>query len=398
MSPVLIFDPACPAPYSRRTLDEAALGGTEATVVRVAEALDALVMQHNRAEVEGRYRPAARAAAAGDLPGHEPAEKLLTPRDESRASPAHHVEHLVVLRDPRAIQPLCERFPGARPYLWLHDLVRQGSKRGRRLAAAAGVLARRGVTIVCVSDFQRAQAEAVLAQAGVAGRIRAVTIYNPIDDGLVPNGAPVDADKLVFFSSPNKGLAFALDAFRAIRRELPRMRFCIGNPGYKSLLMAGVQSAGATVLRRSAAGVGIEWLGPLPHARILAEVRTALCVFYPNFVLPETFGLVLAEANAVGTPVLTHDCGAAAEVLRDPRQLLPVAPAARRYERAARFVPGALRPALAAWAARRGVFEPYVDRIRAWRGGERPLVAPDPRFRLTAVARRWRALLDGTLA
>lgn len=384
MSPVLFYDPGCPAPYSRRTLETAALGGTEATVVRIAEALDAEVMQHNRTDAEGRYRPAD-PAARGSL-GHEPAGELPARRGESRGGPAHRVEHLVILREPRAVLPLCRRFPGARPYLWLHDLVRLGSKRGRRLAASAGTLARLGVTLVCVSDFQRSQAQAVLARAGVANRVRAVTLYNPVEDALEPDAAPVDPEKLVFFSSPNKGLAFALDAFRAVRREYPRMRLCVGSPGYKSARQAGI------------AGVpdGVEWLGPLPHARILREVRTALCVFYPNFVLPETFGLVLAEAKAVGTPVLTHDCGAAAEVLADPRQTLPVAPAAQGFERAARLVPAALRPALAAWAARRGVFDPYVARIKAWRGGDRPRTVPDPRFRLTAVAEQWRALLNGS--
>jgi glycosyltransferase involved in cell wall biosynthesis len=365
MSPVLFFDPGCPAPYSRHTLEQAPLGGTEATVVRIAEALDAQVMQHNRTQPEGRYRP------AGAL----------------RSEPAPGVEHLVVLRDPRAIQPLCARFPRARPYLWLHDLVRPGSKRGRRLAAAAQTLARLGATLVCVSDFQRAQAEAVLARARVAGRVRAVTIYNPIDAALAPSGAAIDPEKLVFLSSPNKGLPFALDAFEAVRHALPGMRLAVGSPGYKSFRDAGLGG-------RAGALRGVEWLGPVPHARALEEVRTALCVFYPNFVLPETFGLVFAEASAVGTPVLTHDCGAAAEVLADPRQLLPVAPAARRYERMARLFPGALRPMLAARAERRGVFEPYLERIRAWRS-DRPSPRPDPRFRLAAVAERWRALLNG---
>src|SRR5579884_2370802 len=66
MSPVLFYDPGCPAPYSRRTLETAALGGTEATVVRIAEALDADVMQHNRTEADGRYLPAS--AAIGGSP------------------------------------------------------------------------------------------------------------------------------------------------------------------------------------------------------------------------------------------------------------------------------------------------------------------------------------------
>ncbi|HEY2591155.1 MAG TPA: glycosyltransferase family 4 protein [Steroidobacteraceae bacterium] len=368
MSAVLFFDPGCPTPYSRRTLEQAALGGTEATVVRIVEALDAEVMQHNRTESEGRYRPGSLSTGTSPVP------------------PARGLEHLIILRDPRAVPPLCARFPGARPYLWLHDLVRPGSKRGRRLAAAAGALAQLGVTLVCVSEFQRAQAQAVLERAGAAMRVRAVTIYNPIDDTLIPSDEAVDTEKLVFLSSPNKGLPFALDAFEAVRHALPGMRLCVGSPGYKSFRDAGV--------RGPAAGTsGIEWLGPLPHARAVAEMRSALCLFYPNFVLPETFGLVFAEANAIGTPVLTHDCGAAAEVLADPRQLLPVAPAARRYERTTRLLPGALRPMLAARAERRGLFEPYVERVRTWRS-DRPRVSADPRFRLAAVAERWRALLN----
>ena len=362
MSPVLFFDPGCPVPYSRRTLEQAALGGTEATVVRIAEALDAQVMQHNRGEREGRYLPAV---------------------DDPR------VEHLIVLRDPRRVRPLCARFAGARPYLWLHDLVRPGSKRGRRLAAAARTLADLRATLICVSDFQRKQAEAVLERAGVAGQVSAITIYNPIDDALAPNGADVDREKLVFLSSPNKGLGFALDAFAAIRRALPDMRLCIASPGYKSLRAAGV----ARLADRRAATSGVEWLGALPHERALEEARSALCVFYPNFVLPETFGLVFAEANAVGTPVLTHDCGAAAEVLGDARQLLPVAGALRRYERTARLLPGPLRPMLVFRAERRGLFEPYVERVRAWHSA-RPRVTVDPRFRLAAVTERWRALLN----
>jgi hypothetical protein len=44
-------------------------------------------------------------------------------------------------------------------------------------------------------------------------------------------------------------------------------------------------------------------------------------------------------------------------------------------------------------AAAMGMFEPYVERIRAWRNGGRPSVVADPRFRLSAVTARWRELL-----
>ncbi|HTT01625.1 MAG TPA: glycosyltransferase family 4 protein [Steroidobacteraceae bacterium] len=355
---ILFFDPNCQKPYSARTLMEEALGGTEASVARIAETLGARVMQHNRGAPDGRFLPPA---------------------------PSAGIKHLVILRDPRTVQAISARYPGARVYLWVHDLMRPGGKRGRRLAASAATLAELAVTVVCVSDFQRRQVEAVLARVPAGRRVRAVTIYNPVDDRLAPDGSPVDAGKLVFFSSPNKGLAFALDAFQAARRSMPDLHLRVGSPGYKSLRRARMQSVEGGI-------DGVEWLGALPQARILAEVRTALCVFYPNFVLPETFGLVLAEAKAVGTPVLTHDCGAAGEVLDDPRQTLPIARSQRLYERAARSIPSGYRRYVAPLADRLGVFDAYVERVRAWRNGARPHIGPDARFRLSAVAERWRAL------
>jgi hypothetical protein len=48
MRPVLFYDPVCQEPYDTRTLRTAAMGGTEATLTRVADALDAFVIQHNR--------------------------------------------------------------------------------------------------------------------------------------------------------------------------------------------------------------------------------------------------------------------------------------------------------------------------------------------------------------
>jgi len=106
---------------------------------------------------------------------------------------------------------------------------------------------------------------------------------------------------------------------------MPDLRLVVGNPGYKSGCDA----------RRA----GVELLGPQPQARIHAEARSALCTFVPNFVIPETFGLVFAESHALGTPVLTHDCGAALEVVGDPRQVLPLTPAYRLYEAAVGSLP-----------------------------------------------------------
>jgi glycosyltransferase involved in cell wall biosynthesis len=352
MAPLLFFDPLCPRPYGDASLRVGGLAGTEASTVRIAAALDAWVAQHNRTEVEGRYRPPSAVA---------------------------HVRHVVVLRDPRALKAAARLFPGARLTLWVHDRIEPGSSRSRWFAAAAAELRALQPDIVCVSDWQRERVAATVLKLKGCERIAVRRIYNPVDDVIVPDATPFDPDRLVFLSSPNKGLPFALDAFRALRRRFPQLRLAVANPGYKSFAATGL--------------AGVEWLGSLPHARVLAEARTALCTFSPNFVIPETFGLVFAESHAVGTPVLAHDCGAAREVLVDPAQLLPVTLGLRAYEAPLHRLEPGWRAAAALAADRLGLFDRYVERIARWRDGGRPRVGPDPRFRLSVIAAEWRAHL-----
>ncbi|MBV9695576.1 MAG: glycosyltransferase family 4 protein [Gammaproteobacteria bacterium] len=352
MSSLLFFDPSCQQPYDTGTLLAKASGGTEASLTRIADALGAYVMQHNRTEPSGRYLP------PQPLPG---------------------IDAVVLNRDARALPRVRMLFPNARFFLWVHDQLRPHSKRGRRLARSAALLEELAVTVVCVSDAQRRGVEATLRHGGAGARARAVTIYNPIDDALAPGPGPPDLNKLVFFSSPNKGLYFALDVFATLRRAMPELRLLVGNPGYKAY--------------RRAPQPGVEFLGALPQARVHAEVRGALCTFCPNFLVPETFGLVFAESHALGTPVLTVDCGAALEVVGDRAQVLPLRRAWRAYEALLNPLPPAWRRGPARLAGAAGLFEDFTARIRTWRAGGRPAVQPDPRFRLAAVSAQWRALL-----
>ncbi len=352
MAPLLFFDPLCPRPYGEESLRAGGLAGTEASTVRIAEALDAWVAQHNRTEVAGRYRPPSAVA---------------------------HVRHVVVLRDPRALKAAARLFPEAGFTLWVHDRIEPGSSRARWFARAVPELRRLQPDIVCVSDYQRARVAATVAGFPGCERLAVRRIYNPVDDAIVPDGTPVDPTKLLFLSSPNKGLRFALDAFRALRRRMPDLRLCVGNPGYKNFA--------------AAATPGVEWLGSMPHARVLAEARAALCTFSPNFVIPETFGLVFAESHAVGTPVLTYDCGAAREVLGDVHELLPVTWAQRAYEAPLHRLDPRWRAVPALLADRFGLFDRCIERIRAWREGGRPHVGPDPRFRLSVIVGEWRSHL-----
>ena len=351
MTRTVFLDTVSPLPYDSRSFGERAVQGTEASVIRIADAIGACVMQHNRASAWERYLPVQR------LPG---------------------IEHVVVIRESHALAQARALFPNARLHLWLHDKMRPATKRGRRLRADAALLREAQVSVICVSDTHRQDVLNTLHWAGIAG-LPVCTRYNPLDATLQPDGTPFDERQLVFFSSPNKGLAFTLDAFGALRRALPDLRLIVGNPGYKADALASI--------------AGVQFLGPQPQPVMHAHVRRSLCAFQPNFRIPETFGLVYAESHALGTPVLTHDFGAAAEVVGDPRQVLPVKASYRCYE----AMVGALRPRWRTLPARlagaMGLFEAYVQRIREWRAGARPVVGPDPRFALSTVAAQWRALL-----
>lgn len=340
----------CPVPYSKTSLDRGGIGGSEACVVRIAEVLGACVMQHCRERPDGRYRP---------------------------PFAATNVEHVVVLRDARALRDARRRFPNARLHVWLHDLAAPGSTRARWLTTSAAEL--RGVTLICVSDFLHARIAAVVDRLKEVEAIDIRTIFNPIDDDLAPASEPVEVDKLVFLSSPNKGLSYALTAFQAMRRVIPELRLFVGNPGYKALPARNLPN--------------VVWLGALPWAQAMAQARSALAVFMPNILLPETFGLLFAEANAVGTPVLAHDVGAAREVLHAENPVLPVRTRQSLCARAARQL-GVRAPDWLSRPARRlGVFDDYVDRIRSWRAGDRPQVSGDSLFRSSTVVREWRQLL-----
>ena len=353
---IAFVDSVCPRPYSADSLVRGALGGAEASIVRVADALAAQVYQHNRTESDGRYHP------------------LSALRDPSV---------LIVLRDPKIAAELSVRFPGVPIFVWMHDLIEHGKDRATRLRNYRDQLADAGAVVVAVSDFHKRQIESVIASAGVrpdsATQLRVGRIYNPIASHLNRDGgADVDADQLIYFSAATKGLDFALFVFRALRRRWPKLRLLVANPGYAAMASRQVD--------------GVIDLGALPQREVHAHVAASLCAFCPNFEVAETFGLVLAESNALGTPVLAHDYGAAAEVLVDRRQIVELpglASFAHRASRRAGFGHGLM----ASLVHGVGGFTPFIDRLDDWRTGGRPLVEARPQFSITKVAEHWRALI-----
>ena len=76
------------------------------------------------------------------------------------------------------------------------------------------------------------------------------------------------------------------------------------------------------------------------------------------------FGIVFLDANAVGTPVLTHPFGAAPEVLSDPVQLINT-----------HHLPT------------------VIHRLMHWHDGNRPKVTVQEKFRLSHIIKEWEKIL-----
>ncbi len=340
---VLILDPTGPAPYRDTTLEERALGGTEGTIIRVAEAL---ALEHE-VTVGQCVRTDSVRSGRGVRYVPFPRKSVEPIVDEP--------DVVILVRAYKLLKRVRRTYPRSRLILWLHCFP---GKSRKDLNAEA---VENEATIVTVSQTHRDRVldfidtyreRPTVYSPAVRTPVR--YIFNPIADELQPDGTAVDPNKLVFFSSPHKGLEQVLHALETVRRRRPETRLCIANPGYLAL------ADDLTV-------DGVEVLGSLPHAEVLRHVREAYCVFYPQYRFEETFGLIFAEANAVGTPVLAHPTGSAREVLRDDRQLVDARDTSC-----------------------------VAERLLSWDRNGRPEVGANPDFRLSVVASRWRTLFEET--
>ena len=251
------------------------------------------------------------------------------------------IDAVIVQRDPEMVPWVRARFPNAHVALWMSDFA----EKSHLVRMPRELLARLDVPIIGLSEWHAHNLRSYFNAIGLPKCVD--HIYYPID--VAPNPyLAVDPNKLVFFSSPHKGLRTTLQAFLAVRQRLPHMRLYIGNPGYVDLDLSGF-------------GDSIVQLGTLSRTEVLQHVQQALGVFHINTRYPETFGCIHAEANAVGTPVITLDIGANREVIHPVAEQVLTEPTP----------------------------QDIVDRVVAWRRGQRPVVAKSAHFHPHRIAHQW---------
>lgn len=328
---ILFVDPVGMKPYDPQVLATENLGGSEATVIRIAEGLakrghQVRVTQHNRKVVTkfgAEYTP-------------------------FKANDDFKPTHVVVQRAPLVLLTAKKQYPSAKLYLHCHDIFG-----GPGWEAGFQAIVDTDSVPIVVSDWHKQNLYDTMTQMKFQGAIPSRRIYNPIDDDLRPDNTPVDKDKLVFFSSPHKGLDHTLKIFERFKdfKELKDMKLYVANPGYFD--------------DAALSGISAVTLGRLSHAGVLDHVRSALAAFHLNGTYPETFGLVHAECSAVGTPFLSSKIGANPETAAHPANLIDV-----------------------------NDTKAVIDRIIQWRTVDRPRVRGNPNFRLAKIIREWEDLLS----
>jgi len=288
---ILFLDNTYPEPYQVSTLVEKSIGGTESSIIRTAQILS----KEYKVFVAQKYR-FEQHVENNNL-------KFIPKSDVENISP----NYVIVLRKYKVLKEMHKLFPQAKLFLWLHTYKNYEY-----------VLKRFGFSqiksqIICNSATHKIHTDKLLNATKIAklfaifvDKIKVNYCYNPIEK---PDDFDVkkDLNKLLFFSSPNKGLDQVIKKFKIINQQLTELKLYIANPGYKN---SDTEQLGENII----------YLGSLAKDEMMQHVRESLCVFYPQEIFAETFGLIYAEANANGTAVIADDIGSAKEILQNNNQ------------------------------------------------------------------------------
>jgi glycosyltransferase involved in cell wall biosynthesis len=295
MTHILFADTSHPKAYDFDDLAAHAMGGTESSLLRTADILQknqhqiTIFQQHRETNTE------------------QHGIRFIGPKDLINTNPP---EHVVILRKFPQLLVFQHHFPKAKLHLWIHTY------KSWEYVFKRSIKLKQPWQLITNSKTHAKHCDKILHQ-GLMGYfynlfktpISIKTCYNPIPAELANYPKQQrDPNRLLFLSAPNKGLNQVLKTFQQINRHLKELHLYIANPGYRKDQPVNMPN--------------VHYLGALPAEQVKQHIATSLCVFYPQDTFAETFGLIYAEANALGTPVMAHDIGAAREILHPNNPLI----------------------------------------------------------------------------
>ena len=270
---IMFVDYVAYKPYSYATPKKEGLGGSESTVIRIAHGL---AQRNHETFLFNRIDTARTQIDYIYGVGHLGSDTPYPTPD-------------VVIHIRCGTRPTYwkERFPNAKHFVWYHDspgpwLVKEESD----------------LEAICVSHWQKMIYEKHIPTIPDFIKRPINVIYNPVIP--YPVRHQVIPGRLGFFSSPERGIERCYELYVKAKKIRPELSFAFSNPGY----FADVTLPNDAIN-----------MGQLSHPRVCEEISKCEALFYPFAFVPEAFGIVYGEANAMGTPVLACDLGAVREVL-----------------------------------------------------------------------------------
>lgn len=148
-------------------------------------------------------------------------------------------------------------------------------------------------------------------------------MYTPFEDEklrLIYNGVPTllvndrieNSDQYFLYAGRlafDKGVGVLLSAWKLISRRHPHLRLKIAGEGR----MRGILQDFANEI---AIDESIDFLGWIPSNELAELIKGSLAVVVPS-TLSEPFGLIAAEAQALGVPVIASRVGGLGEIVED---------------------------------------------------------------------------------
>lgn len=318
---IAFIDMACSKPYTYDTLENDSIGGTEGSTIRLAEGFASkghkvcIVQRHDI------------------LPFTSPAGVRYLPMRWLSAVRPTNVIHL------RGRQHF-DKFKGSKQFAWLHDAC---SIEHNNISDWHTYTMPFNVKCISVSDWHTENIKSVNPNLDIQ------RIYSPVDEicyNFPRSQENIDKYQLVWMSSPHKGLIPTIEVFNKLLQMDTRFKLIVFNPGYFKQHLESSNN--------------IRFLTETKREAMRQVIAQSLCLFYPT-QFEETFGLVAAEANALGTPVATYKIAALGESCGNE------------------FAKSE---------------EDLIDKVWQWRSGQRPIVNGQARFRFENIYPQWLELFN----
>lgn len=315
---VLFIDTVCSKAYNYDTLENDSIGGTEGSTIRLATGFAAKGL---KVAVVQKW----------DFPTKIDSNQVMY----------LPIRWLNQVRPKNVIHVRSRMYfhlhPDAKHFVWMHDACYPYAN---NISDWPEYTERYNVKCIAVSDWHVGNIKSIAPSLDVT------RIYSPIDEKcIIPYKDNIDTNQLVWMSSPHKGLKEMHETLLKIHANNPKIKLVVFNPGYfegeiinhPSVIMLPQQS------RETMRNI----------------VSQSLCLFYPT-KFEETFGLVAAEANALGTPVACYKVAALAESCGNE------------------FAENE---------------EDLLRMITSWQNGNRPKVSVNPNFLFDNIWNDWRKTL-----